>query len=233
MEGLIVRVMKSSDFYVPFDGLTTVQDVKDEMETQIEVSTLRMKLIFNGKILSDEENLKALGFKNGSIIHLYIPNYDNIFLQDTKREFNEILSLFENINCIPDAMFNDAINEIKTLIQSPKIRALVKIIPDLEQFFNAILQCINQIEAPYDDALINEVSIIEDRYLNIDEWIYEDKSETLTTLCLPANYLDEGLEIKDNDNSIVEDDIPLNINYAKSISTEPLPFVFDSTAFYM
>ena len=75
---------------------------------------------------------------------------------------NEILSLFININLIPDESYIEAVQTIKKYIASPIIKSLVRIVPELNDIFDEILDYIKEIEAPSDESIYETISRIQD-----------------------------------------------------------------------
>lgn len=232
MDAYIIRFNQNLDFYVPFDEPLTAGEVKQEMFLQLEESTSSMFLIYNGEILKDESKLETLGIKNGSILHLYIPKYDNIFVQSPKRMMNEILSLFININLIPDESYIEAVQTIKKYIASPIIKSLVRIVPELNDIFDEILDYIKEIEAPCDESIYETISRIQDNAF-VNEHLYDSDLKSYTEFKSEEGAIYETkcqhiLDVQDDyfqsEGHTTNIDEPLKVDYIPSISSDPLPF---------
>ncbi|EAY10235.1 Ubiquitin family protein [Trichomonas vaginalis G3] len=231
MQAYIIKFNMNLEFYVPFEAPLTVGEVKDEMFLQLEIPSNKMILIYNGQILKDKVLLSDLGVKDGSILFLQVPRYENIFLQSPKRMLNEVLSIFQSINIIPDESLLDAIQTIKKYIESPILKAFSKVLPEITEIFEEIENYIQEIECPYDDSVIETISRIHDNSFYNSEFFESDCGAVMKlesnevslyeTKCQCKLEPQEDIEISDL--SLSDEEEPTNLNYTPCISTAPLP----------
>lgn len=231
MEAYIIKFNANHEFYCPFEEPLHVWEVKNEMSKQLEVPTKDMKLIYNGKILADQVSLDTIGVHHGSILHLYVRDYDNIFLQSPKRMVNEVLSIFMNINIIPDDAFLDAIQTVQKIMKSPIVQAFVKVLPELNEIFAEINDYIAQIEMPYDESVIGTISRIHDNSFYNSHFFEGEtghfvklESEEVSIYETKCQFLLEPQEeLLVSDSSVSFDEVPTNLDYTPCINSNPLP----------
>ncbi|EAY01881.1 hypothetical protein TVAG_090160 [Trichomonas vaginalis G3] len=232
MQAYIVKFYTNLEFYVPFEEPMTAGKVKEEMFLQLEIPTKQMTLVFNGQILPDHANLQEMGAKNGSVVYLYVPNYDNIFLQSPKRMLNEVISIFMNINIIHDETFYDAINTVKKYIESPILKSLVKIIPEIATLLEDITEYIQQVECPCDESMIEAISKANDNtFFNSQFFDTENfsfpKVETSETSLYETKcqcVIEPLQKMECSESSFSDDEEPTNLDYTPNINSNPLPF---------
>lgn len=229
MNCLIVRASLVNDFCVIYEDDMRAGDVKDEMFKQIEIPTRKMKLIFNGKLLQDDVLLKDIGCKNGSILYLYIQKSNRTIFQTPNKLLVEIFSLFLNIHVIPPDTFSDAIKNLKQYMDSPVLKPLMILIPEIKEMFDQINDYLMDLMSPLDSSMIRAISKLHDEsfyssdlsdscsYLPIDE-----QSETVSI----TDNLDEEFDSSDLDEELCVDfpEEPTVVNYSPSINSDPLPF---------
>ncbi len=67
---LTIKHLTSKDFSVEIAQKATVLDLKKECEKQSEIAVASQKLIFRGKILSDDSKLDELKISDGCSLHM-------------------------------------------------------------------------------------------------------------------------------------------------------------------
>lgn len=236
MQHYIARVLPEYDFYVPFSDPLYAGEVLAEIRKQLGIYGKDMKLLFNGKVINNETLLSDAGVQCGSIVYVYIKNFDKIYVMTPKRMLREIFSLYNNLACSYSECFKSTVHDIKELVNSPKLQALAKIVPKLQTIFDDIVHNLDEIDAPLDNAAIMLYSKCQDDWFNQCELLPNGMSQILhdgTEIVSVADIeLANDDDIIEKEEVIIEDEeIPLNLDYSPSISTTelPVPQNFDIT----
>lgn len=229
MQHYIVRLLPEYDFYVAWENPLTVSELKGEMFLQLEANTRDMTIIYKGEVLKDETFLPDVGVESGSIVYLHVKNLPDLFLMSPKRLINEIFSLYNNLTCVSSECFKAAVNDIKLYIDSPRLKPIYKLVPELKELFDDILADIDSMEFPldYDDYRI--YSKTQDDWFNQCELppngmsqIMHDGTEIVSIA--EVEIANDDFEMEENHEDENTDlDVTTNLNYTPSINSSPLP----------
>lgn len=68
-----IKTLMGKDLEIEVDNEATVLDLKKSIEYKEQISTQQQKLVHNGRVLSNENDLlKSHSLQNGSVIHMVI-----------------------------------------------------------------------------------------------------------------------------------------------------------------
>lgn len=228
MESYYVRFKSIFNYYIPFTEPMTVEQVKEEMSKQLNVSRFRMKIIFNGKILNDETRLDSIGVANESLLHLHIPNYENFLLKDSFTILSDAFSFFQNPYYIPHHIMQATLKELKHAITSRIIETMLMVFPDAQPIVDDVISAIRVIENSTDIEYGHNLSRIHDNSFLHFHIPSSDIKDLITSKCSTVSIyaIKDGDYKRQKDVSDVEDecDEPLVIDYERTLNTSALPF---------
>ncbi|KAI5181015.1 ubiquilin [Nematocida sp. AWRm80] len=70
-----VRTSKGQEYIIELENEDqTIEDLKNKLVEQLSVAKEKIKLIYSGKLLKDDQTLKSYGLQDKSVVHLVIPN---------------------------------------------------------------------------------------------------------------------------------------------------------------
>ena len=214
MEAIAIRI-KAKDYPICCSMLISneamVLEVKERLAKKIQIPVNQQKLIFNGKILTDEISLGHYGIKSGSVIYSLI--------SQSKKKGVKPSELYESLCCcLYKLLFSfepkkdELLDQIIELLDKPTLQAYSRINPESKMLMKEALAIVSNLREVNLTNIVSTIAQINDFTISKLEQTTEG-IETLKDLFGVDNIQEEFDFIM----------LPTNIDYEPSISEEPLP----------
>ena len=127
----------------------------------------------------------------------------------------------------PDVM-KKATKEIRSYIDSPMLKALAKVSPEVSHFLSKVLENIERLHNPFDESMLDLLNRMQDNSFNIMESVNgeirtcSNNSSNTIELILVDSSIDE-IEIEEQKQDFTYE--PTNLDYVSCINSNPLPTI--------
>ena len=206
-----VQVQRGSDepFTVTCDEYDTVFSLKEAIAAVTGVNPINQRLVFAGKILSDQLSLSFYKIGDGSRVFM-VTQYPRKEKPRPYQMLNRLLSLVEELPTVDASRYREVTSEIDAIIDEPFVRGVARIDSDVRQLLEGAEDALYLSRRPVSrktkDFVARSHDIIMDQF----------------DACPEGLRIMKGLIDADEDEYDSEPQVT-ELNYRSKISERPLP----------
>lgn len=206
-----VQVQRGTDppFNVTCDEYDTVFSLKESIAAVCGLNPINQRLVFAGKVLSDQLSLSFYNISDGSRVFL-VPHFPRKEKPRPYQMLNRLLSLVEELPTADSDRYMDVTAEIDAIIEEPFVRGVARIDPDVQQLLEGAEDALYLSRRPVSrrtrDFVARSHDIIMDQF----------------DACPEGLRIMKGIiDAEDDDDD--SEPIPTELNYRSKINDRPLP----------